>query len=59
MVVARAECPANGGQMTPYNLYVGYTGTGDFVQSGGSNRAQTLYLGANTGGSGYYTLTAR
>ena len=35
--------------------YVGYHGTGNFTQSGGTN-ANALYLGYGTGSSGTYNL---
>ena len=38
-------------------LYVGYSGTGSFTQSGGTNTLSTsLYLGYSPGGSGTYSL---
>ena len=40
--------------------YVGYSGTGDFVQSGGTNGASYyggLYLGYNSGAGGTYNLS--
>ena len=37
--------------------YVGYSGTGTFTQSGGTNGTSSLYLGYNAGGSGTYNLS--
>ena len=38
--------------------YVGYSGTGTFTQSGGTNSiGNDLYLGANAGSSGTYILS--
>jgi hypothetical protein len=43
---------------TGYYEYIGYSGTGDFTQSGGTHQvANDLYLGLNTGGSGAYNLS--
>ncbi len=37
---------------------MGYSGTGNFTQSGGTNQVSgILGLGANTGSTGMYTLT--
>ena len=41
-----------------YYEYVGYSGTGTFTQSGGTNSISNyLYLGYNAGGSGTYSLS--
>jgi fibronectin-binding autotransporter adhesin len=37
--------------------YVGYSGTGSFIQSGGTQAINNLYLGFNTGSSGSYSLS--
>jgi T5SS/PEP-CTERM-associated repeat protein len=38
--------------------YVGYSGTGTFVQTGGTNGLSFMYLGYSATGSGSYVLTA-
>jgi hypothetical protein len=43
------------GTLISTNQFVGFTGTGNIFQTGGSNSAQALYLGYNTGGQGRYT----
>ena len=42
-----------------YDEYVGYSGTGTFTQSGGTNSVSygSLYLGYNAGSSGTYSLS--
>ena len=46
----------NGGSISASNWeYVGLSGSGAFVQSGGTNHAGFLYLGDNTGDSGTYS----
>ena len=50
------------GQLTAATEYVGYSGTGTFTQSGGANSIGSyysgpLYVGANAGGSGSYSLS--
>ena len=45
--------------MSIYSQYVGYSGTGSFTQTGGTNNANgnsDLYLGSNAGSSGAYFL---
>ena len=43
---------------SPAGEYVGYSGTGTFTQSGGTNAiANALYLGYNAGSSGTYNLS--
>ena len=47
------------GQLTAIQ-YIGYSGSGSFTQSGGTNNvlaAQNLFLGYNLGGSGTYSLS--
>ena len=45
------------GSISSNYQYIGYSGTGCFTQSGGSNLIyQTLYLGYNPGSSGTYLL---
>ncbi|MGA2069147.1 MAG: autotransporter-associated beta strand repeat-containing protein, partial [Thermoguttaceae bacterium] len=39
------------------NEYVGYLGTGNFTQSGGTNQTGTLTLGTTPGSSGTYSLS--
>jgi hypothetical protein len=48
-----------GGLSTYYAEYVGYSGTGTFVQSGGTNSNNVLgmYLGYNSGSRGDYELS--
>ncbi len=47
-----------GGQLSANVQYVGYSGTGNFVQAGGTNSiSNALYLGANAGSSGAYGLS--
>ena len=41
----------------PQFEYLGYNGSGNFTQSGGTNNAYTLYLGYNSGASGTYSLS--
>ena len=37
--------------------YLGYSGTGNFAQSGGTNTGGYLYVGYNSGGNGTYSLS--
>ncbi|MGO9109621.1 MAG: hypothetical protein ACLP9L_10330, partial [Thermoguttaceae bacterium] len=47
-----------GGGLSPTNgEYVGYSGTATFTQSGGINRATSLFLAANAGSAGMYSLS--
>ena len=49
----------SGGLLSIYSQYVGYSGTGSFTQTGGTNNANgnsDLYLGSNAGSSGAYFL---
>ena len=49
-----------GGQFTTYaiNEYLGYSGSGTFTQTGGTNsEAAGIYLGYNSGSSGDYSLS--
>lgn len=46
-----------GGALSSGAQYVGYSGVGIFNQSGGTNVASTLSLGANQGATGIYTLS--
>jgi hypothetical protein len=47
------------GQLTAVNEYIGYSGTGTFTQSGGTNAVtNTLTIAANPGSSGTYNLQA-
>ena len=40
------------------SAFVGYSGTGSFTQSGGTNTiSDYLYLGYNSGSSGTYSLS--
>ena len=53
-----ARITSVGGQLSANVQYVGYSGTGNFVQAGGTNSiSNALYLGANAGGSGAYGLS--
>ena len=48
------------GTLTPFSMYIGgrYTsGTGSFVQSGGTNSLSMLHMGELAGGSGSYELS--
>jgi len=46
------------GSLASPTQYVGYSGTGSFAQSGGTNSASnTLFLGYNAGDSGTYNLS--
>ena len=48
----------SGGTLSAYNEYIGYSGTGTFTQSGGSNAATyNFYLGYNATDSGTYNLS--
>ena len=49
----------NGRLSSYYPEYVGYSGTGTFTQTGGTNSTYygDLYLGYNTGSSGLYALS--
>ena len=44
------------GQLSAPSESVGYSGTGTFTQSGGTNSTSYLYLGNNAGSSGTYNL---
>lgn len=47
-----------GGTLGTANQYIGYSGGGSLVQSGGTNSANNnLYLGYNSGSSGAYVLS--
>jgi hypothetical protein len=37
--------------------YIGYSGTGTFVQNGGASTATNLYVGYNSGSTGLYSLS--
>jgi len=43
---------------TGKNEYVGYSGTGAFTQTGGTNKAASLTVGANQGSVGAYSMQA-
>ena len=45
------------GGVSAYVEYAGYSGTGSFTQTGGTNSTYYLYLGNNAGGSGTYSLS--
>ncbi len=45
------------GTMSVYSQYVGLSGTGAFLQSGGTNSAWDVQLGINPGDSGTYCLS--
>jgi autotransporter-associated beta strand protein len=47
----------SGGSLYAYNQYVGYSGTGTFTQTGGTNAPGNLYLGYNSGSNGTYALS--
>jgi hypothetical protein len=49
---------AIGTDQNGYSEYVGYSGTGNFNQTGGTNAASYIVLGANSGSSGTYALSA-
>ena len=44
------------GSLSSYWQYIGYSGTGTFSQSGGTNSATYLQLGVNAGATGTYNL---
>jgi formylglycine-generating enzyme required for sulfatase activity len=49
----------SGGSLSTYTHYVGNSGTGNFTQSGGTNRfIHSLFLGNKAGDRGSYSLTA-
>ena len=45
------------GSLSSYWQYIGYSGTGTFSQSGGTNSATYLQLGVNAGAAGTYNLS--
>jgi autotransporter-associated beta strand protein len=45
-----------GSSLSAANQYVGYTGTGTFTQSGGTNTVSNLTLGQGSGSNGTYNL---
>ena len=45
------------GVLSPKSEYIGYSGAGTFIQSGGTNNGGNFYLGYNTNSSGSYTLS--
>lgn len=47
-----------GADQNGYSEYIGYCGTGNFNQSGGTNTASYIVLGANSGSTGTYTLSS-
>ena len=47
----------SGSLFTWWSQYVGYSGTGTFVQSGGNNTTYQLMLGFDSGSAGLYNLT--
>ena len=60
MPEAAAPTPSVGGQLATGFQFVGYSGTGSFVQSGGSNSlAGYLYLGYGAGGTYALSGTGR
>ena len=59
MAAASGSYNLNGsGSLTAFNEYVGYSGTGSFTQSGGTNStANILFLGFNGRANGTYILS--
>jgi fibronectin-binding autotransporter adhesin len=47
------------GQLSTYNEYIGYSGTGTFTQTGGSNSLSVLFFGLDSGSSGTYDLSGK
>ena len=46
------------GQLSAYNVYIGYSGSGALVQSGGTNSGNgNVYIGQNAGACGTYDLS--
>jgi hypothetical protein len=55
---SRGNYNLSGGSLCAPSQYIGYSGTGSFTQTGGTNSANTyLYLGYNGGSSGNYNLS--
>ena len=48
----------DGSLVTTYDEYIGSTGTGAFIQSGGTNTTKTLYLASGIHSTGEYVLDA-
>ncbi len=50
---------SGGGELSVLNTseYIGYSGTGTFTHSAGTNQAGNVYLGYNSGSSGAYNLS--
>ena len=55
--VGPTRCSGAGSLATSSAQYVGYSGSGLFTQSGGSDFAPALYLGFNPGSTGTYSLS--
>ena len=47
----------SGGSLATSDLVVGYSGSGTFTQSGGTNSCGVLYVGNASGGTGSYVLS--
>ena len=58
LIVDGGTLQVPGGELAASNQYIGYSGTGSFTQSGGTNSVSgTLYVGNNAGSSGSYALS--
>jgi autotransporter-associated beta strand protein len=57
MTAGSLAVPYINGQSQSGNEIVGYSGSGAFIQSGGTNNVDTLTLGMNAGSSGTYVLS--
>ena len=53
LIVDGGTLQVPGGGLAPANQYIGYSATGSFAQSGGTNSVSgSLYIGNNSGSSG-------
>ena len=57
LIVNDAISGMSGGLLNSYAQYIGYTNSGTFTQTGGSNSGIELYLGYGSGCSGTYNLS--
>ncbi|MFH1549477.1 MAG: hypothetical protein ABIH04_02850 [Planctomycetota bacterium] len=55
---ATVTIAASGGEIVAPSEYIGYYGTGEFNQDGGTNTASDLFIGKESGSSGTYNLSA-
>ena len=58
LIVDGGTLQVPGGGLAPANQYIGYSATGSFAQSGGTNSVSgSLYIGNNSGSSGSCSLS--